>query len=224
MFAFVGDRVLDPFLGSGTTTLAAKNLMRNSIGYEINPDFVSIIKNKLNINQTALLDAKYDFSQQAKLNINFAEKISEFPYIFKDFHKFDKKIDPKKLQFGSKIDKDSGTREEYFMVKEIISPELVKLNNDLIIRLIGVKENKAVNGQAIEFLKQKTKNQKVFLKFDEIKYDDKNNLLCYLYLKNKTFLNAHLIKNGFSEVDLSYNYKNKDKFINYQRWSKIEND
>lgn len=39
MFSFVGDTVLDPFLGSGTTCLAAKNLNRNSIGYEINKDF-----------------------------------------------------------------------------------------------------------------------------------------------------------------------------------------
>ena len=37
MFTFVGDTVLDPFLGSGTTCLAARNLQRNSIGYEINP-------------------------------------------------------------------------------------------------------------------------------------------------------------------------------------------
>ena len=49
MFAFVGDIVLDPFMGSGTTALAAKHLNRNSIGYEINPDFVSIIKKKLQI-------------------------------------------------------------------------------------------------------------------------------------------------------------------------------
>ena len=78
--------------------------------------------------------------------------------------------------------------------------------------MIGIKENKAINGKAIDFLKQKTKNQKVFMKFDETKYDENNNLLCYLYLKNKTFLNAHLIKNGLSDVDLSYNFKNKEKF------------
>jgi len=40
MFAFKGETVLDPFMGSGTTSLAAKNLDRNSIGYEINPDFI----------------------------------------------------------------------------------------------------------------------------------------------------------------------------------------
>jgi site-specific DNA-methyltransferase (adenine-specific) len=44
MFAFVGDTVLDPFWGSGTTTLAARNLNRNSIGYEINPEFIEIGK------------------------------------------------------------------------------------------------------------------------------------------------------------------------------------
>ena len=41
----------------------------------------------------------------------------------------------------------------------------------------------------------------------------KNNLLVYLYLKNKTFINAHLIKNGLVSVDTHANYKNKSKFI-----------
>ncbi|HHM20777.1 MAG TPA: site-specific DNA-methyltransferase, partial [Bacteroidetes bacterium] len=37
MFSFASETVLDPFLGSGTTSLAAMNLQRNSAGYEINP-------------------------------------------------------------------------------------------------------------------------------------------------------------------------------------------
>ena len=37
MFSFVGDTVLDPFLGTGTTTLAAAQTGRNSIGFEIEP-------------------------------------------------------------------------------------------------------------------------------------------------------------------------------------------
>ncbi|MDP3017205.1 MAG: thermonuclease family protein, partial [Deltaproteobacteria bacterium] len=40
-----------------------------------------------------------------------------------------------------------------------------------------------------------------------------NRLLCYIYLKNKTFLNAHLIKEGFAEVDCSIDFKYKDKFL-----------
>lgn len=47
MFSFVGETVFDPFMGSGTTALAARNLGRNSIGYEINPEFISYYKEKL---------------------------------------------------------------------------------------------------------------------------------------------------------------------------------
>ncbi|RKZ30985.1 site-specific DNA-methyltransferase, partial [bacterium] len=44
MFTYVGDTVLDPFLGSGTTVKAALDLDRNSIGYEINEEFLDVIK------------------------------------------------------------------------------------------------------------------------------------------------------------------------------------
>ena len=216
MFSFIGDIVLDPFLGSGTTSLAARNLNRNSVGYEINLDFIPYIKRKLDVNQGSIFNTDYSFIKQEMTNPDFKSEIEELPYIFKDFHKFDKKTDPKKLQFGSKIDQNgSSRREEYYSVKEIITPELIKLNNDLLVRLIGVKEKKQLNRRAIEFLQLKTKGQKVFLKYDEIKHDDNNHLMVYLYLKNKTFLNAHLIKNGLVNVDLAFNYKNKEKFIKY---------
>ena len=39
MFSFVGDTVLDPFIGSGTTSLAAARWGRNSIGVEVDPDY-----------------------------------------------------------------------------------------------------------------------------------------------------------------------------------------
>jgi site-specific DNA-methyltransferase (adenine-specific) len=215
MFSFVGETVLDPFLGSGTVSLAARNLSRNSIGYEINPDFLPIIKDKLNVNQFDLAETEYLFmSDTAKDDLS--KEISALPYIFQDPHKLDKRINPKKLQFGSRIDKEGGKKEEYYSVKEVISPELLKLNNDLTIRLMGIKEKKSVNGEAIKYLLDKTKNQKVFLKFDAQKYDDDNHLLCYLYLKNKTFINAHIIKNGLASADDSSNYRYKDKFIKLQ--------
>jgi len=47
LYSFVGDTVLDPFAGSGTTLKVARELGRNSIGYEINPKYVSIIREKI---------------------------------------------------------------------------------------------------------------------------------------------------------------------------------
>ena len=40
MFSFVGDTVLDPFLGTGTTTVAAARWGRNSIGVEIDRHYL----------------------------------------------------------------------------------------------------------------------------------------------------------------------------------------
>lgn len=212
MFSFVGETVLDPFAGSGTTNLAAKNLDRNSVGFEINPEFISIIKEKLEVNQKDINETTYEFIKQ-KYVLDFEKEIQKQPYIFKDPHKLDKKIDVKKLQFGSKIDKDSSSkREEFFTVKEIISPEKIRLSNDLTIKLIGIKEDKIINGKATAYLIDKTKGKRVFLKYDKEKYDKENNLLCYLYLENKTFINAHLIKNGLVQVENNYDYKCKEKF------------
>jgi site-specific DNA-methyltransferase (adenine-specific) len=214
MFSFVGETVLDPFAGSGTTALAAKNTDRNSVGYEINPEFIPIIKDKLEVHQKDLNGTTYEFLQQKSVTTDFKKEIQKLPYIFKDPHTLDKKIDVKKLQFGSKIDKNSSTkREEFFTVKEVISPEKIRLSNDLTVKLIGVKEDPNINGKATSFLIEKTKGKRVFLKYDKVKYDREKNLLCYLYLENKTFINAHLIKNGLVQVDSDIDYKYKDKFL-----------
>ncbi len=62
------------------------------------------------------------------------------------------------------------------------------------------------------FLLKKQKAKRVFLKYDNVKYDKENNLLCYFYLENKTFINAHLIKNGLAQVDNQTDFKYKEKF------------
>lgn len=47
MFSFVGDTVLDPFLGTGTTALAASRWGRNSIGFEIDSHYLDQAKARL---------------------------------------------------------------------------------------------------------------------------------------------------------------------------------
>ena len=214
MFSFINETVLDPFVGSGTTSLAAKNLDRNSIGYEINAEFIEVIKEKLKIDQRDSDNVTYQFLETEKIDIDFTNDINNLPYVFKDPHSFDKKIDVKKKQFGSKLDNKQHQKQELlFSVKEVISPEKIRLNNDAVVRLIGIKESKSANGKATDFLITKTKGKKVFLKHDEKMYDAENNLLCYLYLANKTFINAHLIKSGLVKVDTGVDFKYKKKFI-----------
>ena len=209
MYSFVGDTVLDPFLGSGTTSLAAKNLKRKSWGYEVNGSFIPVIKDKISGDPGGnSCDDELEIIQREQIDFDVRYEIERLPYIFRDPVKFDKKKDPKKYKFGSKVDNGNDyKREKYYSVKQVLSSECVILNNDQTIRLIGIKENPALREEAIQFLSEKTKGQKVFIKFDVKKYDADNNLLCYLYLKNRTFLNKHLIKSGLVDVETSTNLK-----------------
>lgn len=47
LYSFWGDTVLDPFAGTGTTLLAALELGRKPIGFELNPDYIKLINKKL---------------------------------------------------------------------------------------------------------------------------------------------------------------------------------
>jgi DNA modification methylase len=47
MFSFVGDTVLDPFMGTATTNLAAAQSGRNSIGFEIDEHYFGLAKDRL---------------------------------------------------------------------------------------------------------------------------------------------------------------------------------
>lgn len=213
MFSFVGETVFDPFMGSGTTALAARNLQRNSIGYEINPEFKVYYEQK--VESTGLFSDSQCIYKTDNQQFSISDKIASLPYIFHDPHKLENKVNLKQLQFGSRIDKTKKEREEYFSVKEIITPNTLRLNTGQIIKLLGVKVDDQVADSAITYLQNTTKGHKVYMRFDNIKYDTDNNMVCYLYLDNKTFINAHLIKRKLATADTNTEYKYKSKFISY---------
>ncbi len=57
MYSFVGDTVLDPFMGTGTTNLAAARWGRNSIGVEIDSDYFEMARKRIAINTADLFMA-----------------------------------------------------------------------------------------------------------------------------------------------------------------------
>jgi DNA modification methylase len=60
LYSFVGDTVLDPFAGSGTTLRVARELGRNSIGYELNPQYEVLIREKIGAGDRETTDT-FDF-------------------------------------------------------------------------------------------------------------------------------------------------------------------
>lgn len=88
MFSVKGDTVLDPFLGTGTTTLATISTQRNSIGVEIDPNFQNSITKKI-------LNSKHHLNEIIKQrildHIRFTENFQKTRGVLKyqnQYHKF----------------------------------------------------------------------------------------------------------------------------------------
>lgn len=60
LFSYVGETVLDPFMGSGTTNKVAAMLKRNSVGYEIDLELIEVVKEKMGLKQSTLFEKDYD--------------------------------------------------------------------------------------------------------------------------------------------------------------------
>jgi site-specific DNA-methyltransferase (adenine-specific) len=211
MFSFINETILDPFLGSGTTSLAAYKLERNSIGFEINEEFLPIIKNKLQSDNGLKFDEfKFEVINRPN-NFNY----NKLRYLFNDPVKINKLIDPRKLTFGSVINKNNNNKEELLVIKKINNFNEVVTETGLKLKLIGIVRDDVMNDKAIAFLKENIENKQIIIKFDEKKYDDNGDLLCYIYLNNRMFVNAHLIKRRLVKPDLKSIYKYKDIFIKY---------
>lgn len=82
MFSFVGDTVIDPFSGSGTTMLAALKAGRNSIGIEIDPEYCKMAEERLrtensNMFSTATLEFIYP-AQEPQTTLAASDKRAKY--------------------------------------------------------------------------------------------------------------------------------------------------
>lgn len=224
MFSFYGDIVLDPFLGSGTTSKAALDLGRNSIGYEINKDFLDTIKEKVGIHGGSSLykeDFDYEIVFQDQKNLKEDQRDKSNPT--NSNNHLERLVDPKKFKFGTVIDTNGKQeREDTYRVTTILNPDEIILDSGLRVKLLGVEPvaDEELKQKAISFLKDLTSGNRIFLKYDNLKFDESKNLLAYVYLVNKTFLNAKLISNGFAKCVGALNFQHKDRFLKYEQEAK----
>jgi modification methylase len=194
MFTFVGDTVLDPFLGSGTTVKAALDLGRNAVGYEINPDFLEAIPKKIGARDRLPF---YGEIQIIKPN----KKIEELPQI--DYTPAIRNAEPRRetpgLQFGpSQLSK----------VTQIIDEKTIRIDHGPNVRFLGVTIDK--KSETLDYLRSRILGKQVIIKDGQV--IERDLISAYVYLKNRLFVNAYLIKAAFGSPDPALSHRLRDKF------------
>ena len=194
MFSFVGDTVLDPFLGSGTTVKAALDLARNAVGYEINPDFLEAMPQKIGVSDRLPF---YGDIQIIKPN----KKIEELPEI--DYTPAIRDAVARQEAPGHRVNPA-----DLHKVTRIIDETSIELATGLNVRFLGVRIDK--QAATLDYLRSRVLGKNVLLKDNQVM--DNGRISAYVYLKNRIFINAYLIKVGLGSPDLSVNHRLRDKF------------
>lgn len=79
MYSYVGDVVLDPFTGTGTTLKVAREMGRNAVGYEIDLELKDVIRERIPVS-TLFGEEKVEFLEREdakRLSSNMRAKINE---------------------------------------------------------------------------------------------------------------------------------------------------
>jgi hypothetical protein len=187
MFSLKDELVLDPFLGSGTTALAAEELGRRSFGYELNEKFVPIIRKKLGP------------IPRERIELVRREGSIELPEI--DYI-------PSLQDIGPPLGKHEDVG-EYHKVMEITEDLALILQGVGRMELAGLVVED-IDG-AREYLERYVKGKKVSIRRDGITGG------FYLYLKNRIFINKELLRGGYADVDRSRSFTMRDAFESYLR-------
>jgi len=105
-----GDTVLDPFMGTGTTALAAKRLGRNYIGIELDAKYVEIAKNKLSqeMSDSKIGDTWVSFFLRKVATLRNIDWELVAPYFI--IPKDPKQIDVTEIELNQEIDEIKGMR------------------------------------------------------------------------------------------------------------------
>ncbi len=200
MYTFVGDTVLDPFLGSGTTAKMSLEIGRNAIGYEINDKFLTVIENKIESKKN-LFQSNFNveiIKREHKINV---DEINYTPTI-KDAKPL---INPQKFNSNSKL----------YKVVSIIDEQTVQIDTGLKVRFLGVDVIK--NQEALNYLKNYVARKEILLRFEDDEPLNEDTVEAYVYLKNKIFVNAYLIKSGIAKADRQREYRYKSMFLELEK-------
>jgi len=195
MFTFVGDTVLDPFLGSGTTVKAALELGRNAVGYEINDDFGEIIREKLGLKEAQPLFA----------DIQIMTRERELAAILESKYK-PRLQDTQFLTHQGKIPKKS---QDFHKVAGVQNEKTILLDDGRAVTFLGIHVDRKEETE--KYLQDYLLGKAVIIK-EAREIGANGRIAAYIYLKNKIFINAYLIKSGLASPDFQVEHRWAQKF------------
>ena len=198
MFSFRGDTVLDPFLGSGTTVKVALDLGRNAVGYEINEDYLEVIKEK-----AGSKDKLPGFFRDMQV-IKRQWEAFEIPAV--DYTPGIRDAGPQGAVEGL-----DGKPQNLCKVTQVIDEQTIKLDNGQRVRFLGIRIDKGQETR--EYLSGYLLGKRVFIRNGSLATD--GTVLGYVYLKNRIFVNAHLIKSGLGSADPAVEHNLSRRFTRY---------
>ncbi|MEJ2109936.1 MAG: thermonuclease family protein [Acidobacteriota bacterium] len=110
------------------------------------------------------------------------------------------------------------------IVSRVIDGDTLELQGGERVRLIGINtpelddsQQAAFAMEARGFLRGLAEGKKVRLEYDQDKDDMYDRTLAYLYLEDGTFINAEIVKQGYSEVYTAYPFKYLKEFQLYEK-------
>ncbi len=207
MFSLWGETVLDPFVGSGTTVKASLALGRYGIGYEIQPAFEPLIREKLGLHQPGLWSTSVRIEQRT---------ISVPPVTLKcGYRPFVADIRPPCAPelLAPKIPST-------FRVIQILNENMLLLDNQTQVRLYGIIIPPAQREAALAYLRTYLLGKRVYIRPVESAPSVENVLPAYVYLPNKLFINRKMIQMGLAKADRAASHKYKSKFISAESYGK----
>lgn len=199
MFSFVGETVLDPFAGSGTTLKAALALERHAIGYEIQLECIPIARNKLEME--SLLPPPLDIviRQRPASPVNPPDYTPQIKNA----------LPPAEVQ---RPDAPKTYRVLAVHTSEATTPVLC-LDNGWQVSLLGIIVPREKLDSAIQYLKAYIVSKRVIVQPDEHSDVHRQPIPAYIRLTNRIFVNREMVKMGLAVADRTCNHKYLNTFL-----------
>ncbi|MCS7283389.1 MAG: DNA methyltransferase [Anaerolineae bacterium] len=194
MFSFPGETVLDPFLGSGTTVRVALELERSGIGYEIQPAFLPIIREKMGLLFPVTIVQREQTYPPVDPPKGYTPRVKDARPL----------MDPHLMRLGA---------EAVYRVVAVQDDLTLRMDNGWVISLLGIRISQKRREQAMEYLRRYILGKQVFLRFDLPPQSSEAPIPAYLYLTNKIFVNRKMIEMGLADADREVWHRYRDKFL-----------